>query len=90
MVTTPSPPDTFGVVEIQHRGTGATARYTIPRAAQEFLDEWTEPLDAQSRFEAVMAMLTSRLFVVAHLNSSESDTLKGHRTSAGKLIAFFE
>ncbi len=42
VATTPSPPDTFGVVEIQHRATVAMVRYTIPSAAQELLDEWNE------------------------------------------------
>lgn len=66
----PSLPETFGVVEIQHRATGATVRYTIPSAAQELLDEWNENLDAQERFEAVMAASASSLFVVERLNLS--------------------
>lgn len=67
VATTPSPPETFGMVEIHHRATGVTVRYTIPSAAQELLDEWNENLDAQSRFEAVMATSASRLFVVERL-----------------------
>jgi len=90
VATTPRPPDTFGVVEIQHRATGAMVRYTIPGAAQELLDEWNENLDAQSRFEAVMATPATSLFVVERLNSPESNAPKGHRTSLGKLIACYE
>ena len=59
-----SPPDTFGVAEIRHRGTGATVRYIIPASAKPLLDEWNATLNAAGRYDAVMGEPAERLFVV--------------------------
>ncbi len=64
VVDRPSPPDTFGVAEIRHRGTGATVRYIIPASAKPLLDEWNATLDAAGRYDAVIGELAERLFVV--------------------------
>ncbi|NMF86637.1 hypothetical protein [Nodosilinea sp. P-1105] len=65
MADRPSPPDTFGLVEIQHRSTGEILRYTIPAIARPLLDEWNAFLDAAGRYDAVMGAPAARLFVVA-------------------------
>ena len=61
---TPSPPETFGIVEVQHKTTGDTVRYLIPASARERLDEWNRNLDPIGRFNAVMNEPSTHLFLI--------------------------
>ena len=67
VVAEPSPPGTFGVVEIRHKVTGEGLRYTIPDSAQEVLDNWNATLDDRERYDIVMAESEPMLFSIESL-----------------------
>lgn len=68
---TPSPPETFGIVEVQHKATGAAIQYLIPASARELLDNWNQTLDPVGRFQAVMNAPAEQLLFVTEENPSE-------------------
>lgn len=68
-----SPPDTFGVAEIRHKGTGQVLRYVIPASARLLLDDWNRDTTGRQRYDAVMSAEESELFSVQELNDANTN-----------------